>query len=980
MSNILFLDKMQQVIKSYDSNEFIECVQTKEITTNASELMNDTLSVSLPFDEIIKDANYIAVNDTKEQEFSLYRILTAKDEDDLLSFEAINFAVDELDNFIIKDVRPKNRSFSYVINQLLSDSGCDWVLGVCEPIKTVSSTFYYTSMREALKALQELGAEFTFSIEITGNKITKKIIHCYNQIGKITNKRFEYGEEVLKIVHQQDRTNIVTALIGRGKGEEVGDGYGRRLEFSDVEWRKSNGKPLDKPKGQNWIEYPEMTKEYGIPSNGKMLPRKTVVVFDDVEDASELLQKTYEKLAYYCRPLVQFSTEILGSDSIGNTVSIHRGDRNYHYQTRVFKVVTDYVNGRVQASLGDNLSGNSINRQLSQVQSNISDLNNNKMTWYDSTEIGKYQDDIMRGAGANGGSIYMVNGIEAGVSQSRETYEQVFMDGPKIQDSQYFMIQNNSGISFKQCKKGQWTTIQDVHNGASTTAWTLDGTFNASFIAAGILAGVLIQGVVVKSVGSNSFFQSVLSNGAFSIEQYKETNNVDYTKPNWQKDVHGGKVGEFIGTYDGNTRKANGSALINYPGYILSINQDNGNGTSTPIFQVPSNSTYDNPKFKLFGDGTLQGDINIKGSLTVNGVKIDKNGFSGGSLEVDSLKVNGRTDTKELYVNGVKIDKNGGSSGGGGGGWNSQYPPEVTSDRDKRYWQIWAMAIGAGFSKQAAAALLGNAQGESDADPTADESGGRPGFGYGVWQWTDSSGASSGRVYMINLMTRAGVTDNPDTITAQFKLLMWHAPNGQWIATSSYPYSWTQFMTLTDINTATQAFVSNFERPLVPHPERSTWAQEWYNKFVNLGIPSSGGGGYIAPISSPITVTSEFGWRTSPITGAQEFHNGIDLVNGNPNTPILASGDGQVVQAGSNYYDWYGNYTVIKHADGMYTGYAHQSRIDVSVGQNVKQGQQIGLMGTTGPSTGEHCHFQFMDEFYPSSSAHFHNARDYIKF
>ncbi|WP_139008857.1 phage tail spike protein [Lactococcus lactis] len=963
MSNILFLDKMQQVIKSYDSNEFIECVQTKEITTNASELMNDTLSVSLPFDEIIKDASYIAVNDTKEQEFSLYRILTAKDEDNSLSFEAINFAVDELDNFIIKDIRPQNSSFSYVINQLLSNSGCDWILGVCEPIKTVSNTFYYTSMREALKALQELGVEFTFSIKITGNKITKKIINCYNQIGKITNKRFEYGEEVLKIIHQQNRTNIVTALIGRGKGEEVGDGYGRRLEFSDVEWKKSNGKPLDKPKGQNWIEYPEMTKEYGIPSNGKMLPRKTVIVFDNVEDASELLQKTYDQLAYYCRPLVQFSTEILGSDSIGNTVSIHRGDRNYHYQTRVFKVVTDYVNGRVQASLGDNLSGNSINRQLSQVQSNISNLDSNKMTWYDSTEIGKYQDDIMRGAGANGGSIYMVNGIEAGVSQSRETYEQVFMDGPKIQDSQYFMIQNNAGISFKQCKKGQWTTIQDVHKGASTTAWTLDGTFNASFIAAGILAGVLIQGVVVKSVGSNSFFQSVLSNGAFSIEQYKETNNVDYTKPDWQKDIHGGKVGEFIGTYDGNTKKANGSALINYPGYILSINQDDGNGTSTPVFQVPSDSTFDNPKFKLFGKGTIYDDLEIKGNLTVN-----------------SLKVTGRLETKELYVNGVKIDTNGRGSSGGGGGWNGQYPPEVTSDRDKRYWQIWAMAIGADFSKQAAAALLGNAQGESDANPTADESNGAPGFGYGVWQWTDSSGANSGRVYMINLMTRAGVTDNPDTITAQFKLLMWHAPNGQWIATSSYPYSWTQFMTLTDINTATQAFVANFERPLNGHPERSTWAQEWYNKFVNLEIPS-GGGGYIAPISSPITVTSEFGWRISPITGAQEFHNGIDLVNGNPNTPILASADGTVVSAADpGYFDWYGNWTVIKHADGMYTGYAHQSRVDVAVGQNVKQGQQIGLMGTTGPSTGEHCHFQFMDEFYPSSSVHFHNARDYIKF
>ena len=917
MSNILFLDKMQQVIKSYDSDEFIECVQTKEITTNASELMNDTLSVSLPFDETIKDASYIAVNDTKEQEFSLYRILTAKDEDNLLSFEAINFAVDELDNFIIKDIRPKNRSFSYVINQLLSDSGCDWVLGVCEPIKTVSSTFYYTSMREALKALQELGAEFTFSIEITGNKIAKKIIHCYNQIGKITNKRFEYGEEVLKIVHQQDRTNIVTALIGRGKGEEVGDGYGRRLEFSDVEWRKSNGKPLDKPKGQNWIEYSEMTKEYGIPSNGKMLPRKTVVVFDDVEDASELLQKTYDQLAYYCRPLVQFSTEILGSDSIGNTVSIHRGDRNYHYQTRVFKVVTDHVNGRVQASLGDNLSGNSINRQLSQVQSNISDLDNNKMTFYDSTEIGKYQDDIMRGAGANGGSIYMVNGIEAGVSQSRETYEQVFMDGPRIQDSQYFMIQNNAGISFKQCKKGQWTTIQDVHNGKSNTAWTLDGTFNANFINAGVL-----QGVKIRSV-DNDF--------VIELDQGK----IRFIKKDGSSEK---EMFAFAPTYVGG--QLQGINAIQNQGYSFALSSKGNNGALLNVLEIPKDSTAENRKLNLYGE-----------------VKVDGN----------------------FYVNGVKIDTNGGGNSGGGGGWNGQYPPEVTSDRDKRYWQIWAMAIGAGFSKQAAAALLGNAQGESDANPTADEGGGRPGFGYGVWQWTDSSGASSGRVYMINLMTRAGVTDNPDTITAQFKLLMWHAPNGQWIATSSYPYSWTQFMTLTNINTATQAFVANFERPLNGHPERSTWAQEWYNKFVNLKIPS-GGGGYIAPISSPITVTSEMGWRTSPITGAQEFHNAMDLVNGNPTTPILASNDGQVVQAGSNYYDWYGNYTVIKHADGLYTGYAHQSRIDVSVGQNVKKGQQIGLMGATGPVTGPHLHFQFMDQYWPSSSAHFKNPRDYIKF
>ncbi len=408
---------------------------------------------------------------------------------------------------------------------------------------------------------------------------------------------------------------------------------------------------------------------------------------------------------------------------------------------------------------------------------------------------------------------------------------------------------------------------------------------------------------------------------------------------------------------------------------------------STPVplennsLVIKANGTANAPKYILLsskeGKGiVLAGDYGFhQGNFSIYGKAL-----VGGSLSVATdTTIAGRLDVKELYVNGLKIDTNGGgNSGGNDNGWNGQYPPEVTTDRDKRYWQIWAMALGAGFSKQAAAALLGNAQGESDANPTADEGNGAPGFGYGVWQWTDSSGATSGRVYMINLMTKAGISDDPDTITAQFKLLMWHAPNGQWIATSAYPYTWTQFMNLTDINTAAQAFVANFERPRDPHPERTTWAQEWYDKFKDLEIPASKG--YIKPIADPITVTSEFGWRTSPITGAQEFHNAMDLVNGNPTTPILASGDGQVVQAGSNYYDWYGNYTVIKHADGLYTGYAHQSRIDVSVGQNVKKGQQIGLMGATGPVTGPHLHFQFMDEFYPSSAAHFHNARDYINF
>ncbi len=169
---------------------------------------------------------------------------------------------------------------------------------------------------------------------------------------------------------------------------------------------------------------------------------------------------------------------------IGNTVTIHRKDKNYHYQTRVFSVKLNRLTGQAECGLGDNLS-NSSTRQSANTQNSIADLTESKMTFYQSTEIGKYQDDIMRGAGKNGGSVYQVNGIEAGISDSREVYETIYMDGPNIPNSQHFMIENSEGISFKNCTKGQWQTVQDVHNGSSETAWTLDGTFNANFIRAG---------------------------------------------------------------------------------------------------------------------------------------------------------------------------------------------------------------------------------------------------------------------------------------------------------------------------------------------------------------------------------------------------------------------------------------------------------------------------------------------------------------
>lgn len=113
--------------------------------------------------------------------------------------------------------------------------------------------------------------------------------------------------------------------------------------------------------------------------------------------------------------------------------------------------------------------------------------------------------------------------------------------------------------------------------------------------------------------------------------------------------------------------------------------------------------------------------------------------------------------------------------------------------------------------------------------------------------------------------------------------------------------------------------------------------------------------GFLWPIASSHRVTSSFGWRTHPITGRQHLHGGIDIAAPN-GTPILAAKAGVVVI--SQYGSSYGNYVVLSHPDGTRTLYAHMSQRNVSAGDTVRQGQTVGLVGSTGSSTGNHLHFE----------------------
>ncbi|WP_457681679.1 peptidoglycan DD-metalloendopeptidase family protein [Thermovibrio sp.] len=113
-------------------------------------------------------------------------------------------------------------------------------------------------------------------------------------------------------------------------------------------------------------------------------------------------------------------------------------------------------------------------------------------------------------------------------------------------------------------------------------------------------------------------------------------------------------------------------------------------------------------------------------------------------------------------------------------------------------------------------------------------------------------------------------------------------------------------------------------------------------KRVPIGYPTEG------------RITSDFGLRRNPITGALEFHLGVDIAN-RWGTPVRATGAGKVVRAG--WCGLLGNCVEIDHGNGYRTFYGHLAKVLVHKGDFVSRGMIIGIMGSSGRSTGPHLHY-----------------------
>jgi murein DD-endopeptidase MepM/ murein hydrolase activator NlpD len=116
----------------------------------------------------------------------------------------------------------------------------------------------------------------------------------------------------------------------------------------------------------------------------------------------------------------------------------------------------------------------------------------------------------------------------------------------------------------------------------------------------------------------------------------------------------------------------------------------------------------------------------------------------------------------------------------------------------------------------------------------------------------------------------------------------------------------------------------------------------------------------VIPSGRPVTegwLSSGFGKRADPFTGKQEYHDGVDFA-GKEGADVMSVGDGVVTWSGKR--SGYGNLVEINHGNGYVTRYGHNKEQLVDVGDTVKKGQMIALMGSTGRSTGPHVHFEVL--------------------
>ena len=388
---IYLFDEKEKLVKIVNKKAVKTALQTYSLTTE--NYVSDRLTVETKAlnDDDFEQVEYMAIQSMENShQYHYFYIAQKKTVGNITTFTGVQSGIEELRKTPVFDKRPKNMRAEAVINDLLQNT--NWRARFVAETINRSTNFYYISVFDALKKICKVwGLEMQFFVEMNGNGIGARYIDFKKRIGEATGKRVVYGHNALEILKEIERTNIYTALVGRGKGEQVSsaeesgkeaDGYGRKITFESVVWSKAKGNPLDKPLGQRYLEDPEMTKRYGIKNaDGTMRAKIGFVDFNEEENPNELIKLTYQALVNASRPQLTLKTSsvYLKGVKIGDTIRVVRHDKKLDYDTRIFEITFNRLNNKSSdIKLGDQISESANSKIQSVADKAVEDFINNE--------------------------------------------------------------------------------------------------------------------------------------------------------------------------------------------------------------------------------------------------------------------------------------------------------------------------------------------------------------------------------------------------------------------------------------------------------------------------------------------------------------------------------------------------------------------------------------------------------------------------
>ncbi len=660
---------------------------------------------------------------------------------------------------------------------------------------TVSSTLF-----EARNVLNCIAGEQGSLLQFWGGEIKREPfkLSLLKRRGRDNVGTIRYGKDLLGLKVKLDWTGVKTKIIPYVDAQSDA-GTSNRIYGTAVESQYIDNYP------DVYTEHVQFTEDQGakdlkslnsIAKNyfksinpGCDKPKISITIeFDKLTDSEEA--KEFARVRNY---------------GLFDTFKVYHKKYKLYFESTVSGVQFDSLSEKtIKLEAGDTQVA-FYQQQASSIQEKLKEYaTNNYMS-----EFNDYVSSMLAGQGSNGGFV---------VLWPKEKPSNIFiMDDPDLNKAKEVLRMNKNGIAFS---KNGW-------NGPFNSAWTLDSIFNANFIRTGI-----IQADVFENSLNNTGDTLRLVSGLLQIWNNKKK-IMELTKKGlefWDMaGKHVGSIGtvgnpfpDLVSGVNGNKDNPEGAVFItsSQDGRYIGISPQTGQGilvmnggskgAQTRIIGN-INSIQSKTETRLEGNVVCFNDVDIKGKLTLNG--------------------------EQVYPG------QGGSSGGGN--WNGEYPPGITSQADKFAWELWVILLSKGYSQAAAAGILGNVQGEAGVsmNPDISQIGGPA---YGIVQWDGSAyplvGAPTynGREYVQRLMAAAGITEDYKTMAAQGKLLDWTMYNGQWLG-QVQPTTQAGFKAITDPSQAAYAFEKNYERPANTHPERQGWAVEWYNKFKDLEINTGGG-------------------------------------------------------------------------------------------------------------------------------------------